>query len=155
MKARIEFTVEVDDDVRRKINVACGRPGLATRDEVRDWFRKHGEQSGATKLWDVDSGARATSPSPTRCSSCEALQAVVGDAGHDPAGVRCAQHRPSGAECPDCGSDRAECHEDRHNHWHGCPDCGAVDLYRGRIPADARLLADQDAAEGDGIGDPT
>lgn len=35
MKVRIEYTVDVSDDYRRAINLHYGRPGLATRDEVK------------------------------------------------------------------------------------------------------------------------
>jgi hypothetical protein len=42
VKVRIEFTVDVDDHVRRRINEFYGREGLATRQEVKDWYRDYG-----------------------------------------------------------------------------------------------------------------
>jgi len=43
MRVRIEYTVEVDDDSRRAIRAYYGQSGLATREDVRDWFRRFGE----------------------------------------------------------------------------------------------------------------
>lgn len=43
MKVRIEYTIEVDDDFRREINRWYGQPGLASRKDVKDWFRDYGE----------------------------------------------------------------------------------------------------------------
>lgn len=42
MKVKITYTVEVPDEYRRAINEFYGQPGLATRDEVKAWFRAHG-----------------------------------------------------------------------------------------------------------------
>lgn len=42
MKVRIAYTIEVDDDYRRAINLHYGRPGLASRDEVRRWIMAFG-----------------------------------------------------------------------------------------------------------------
>ncbi len=38
MKVRISYTAEVPDERRRAINLFLGRPGLATRDQVKDWI---------------------------------------------------------------------------------------------------------------------
>lgn len=43
MKVRISYTVNADDVIRRQINAWYGRPGLATRKEVQDWYRSNGE----------------------------------------------------------------------------------------------------------------
>lgn len=43
MKVRISYTVDVDDKFRRAINDHYGRPGLATRAQVRAWFERYGE----------------------------------------------------------------------------------------------------------------
>lgn len=42
MKVRINYTVEVDDVFRREINRWYGRPGLASREEVKRWFEAYG-----------------------------------------------------------------------------------------------------------------
>lgn len=42
MKVRIAYTIEVSDDYRRAINLRVGRPGLATRAEVKHWIEDHG-----------------------------------------------------------------------------------------------------------------
>ena len=42
MKVQIKYTIEVDDDYRRAINLFHGRPGLASRDEVKRWVERHG-----------------------------------------------------------------------------------------------------------------
>lgn len=42
MKIRIAYTVEVSDEYRRAINERYGRPGLATREQVRQWIHQNG-----------------------------------------------------------------------------------------------------------------
>lgn len=42
MKVRIQYTVVVDRTVREEINRHYGRNGLASREEVRDWFEAFG-----------------------------------------------------------------------------------------------------------------
>jgi hypothetical protein len=42
VRVRIEYTAEVSDDYRRAINAFYGRPGLASRDDVRRWFEAYG-----------------------------------------------------------------------------------------------------------------
>lgn len=51
MKVRVVYTVDVDDDIRREINAYHGRPGLATREQVRDWYRTHGESMNDDLGW--------------------------------------------------------------------------------------------------------
>lgn len=43
MRVAITYKVDVDDEYRRAINQFYGKPGLATREEVKDWFRAYGE----------------------------------------------------------------------------------------------------------------
>lgn len=50
MRVRISYTIEIDDDRRRSINEHYGRPGLATRNEVQDWY----ENNGSSKDLDLD-----------------------------------------------------------------------------------------------------
>jgi hypothetical protein len=42
MRVRIAYTVEIDDVIRRAINEWYGRPGLATREEIRRWYENNG-----------------------------------------------------------------------------------------------------------------
>lgn len=42
MRVRVAYTVTVGDDYRRAINAFYGRPGLATREEVRRWLEAFG-----------------------------------------------------------------------------------------------------------------
>lgn len=46
MKVHVAYTTEVDDEDREFINRRYGRPGLATREQVRDFFRDFGEVNG-------------------------------------------------------------------------------------------------------------
>ena len=43
MRVRVSYTVDVDDDFRREIRKFYGLSGLATQQDVRDWFRAYGE----------------------------------------------------------------------------------------------------------------
>ena len=47
MKVKISYTVEVDDEFRRAINEHYGRPGLATREEVKRWYEAYGNSMDA------------------------------------------------------------------------------------------------------------
>ncbi len=42
MRVRITYTVDIDDGIRRAINQRYGRPGLATRAEIRRWYENNG-----------------------------------------------------------------------------------------------------------------
>lgn len=42
VKVRVAYTTEVSDDYRRAINLYYGKPGLASRAEVRKWLEGHG-----------------------------------------------------------------------------------------------------------------
>jgi len=50
VRVRIAYTVDVDDNSRRAINHHYNQPGLATREQVRDWFRDKGEDNGSIVL---------------------------------------------------------------------------------------------------------
>ena len=43
MRVRISYLVEVDDAFRRAVNVHYGLPGMATRAEIKQWFRMYGD----------------------------------------------------------------------------------------------------------------
>ena len=45
MIVRITYTVEIPDWMRREINRWYGRPGLATRQQVKDWFEAYGSSA--------------------------------------------------------------------------------------------------------------
>lgn len=51
MKVRICYTVEVDDDFRRGINRFYGRPGLADREAVKNWFEAYGASMNDDIMW--------------------------------------------------------------------------------------------------------
>ena len=42
MRVRIEYTAEMDDDYRRGVRLYYGQEGLATGQELKDWFFSHG-----------------------------------------------------------------------------------------------------------------
>ncbi len=42
MKVRVSFVVDVDDTIRRGIRRWYGKEGLATRQEVKDWYEAYG-----------------------------------------------------------------------------------------------------------------
>ena len=43
MKVRVSFVVDVDDRFRRALRLSENRAGLASRNEVKTWFRFHGD----------------------------------------------------------------------------------------------------------------
>lgn len=43
MRIKVGYVVEVDATFRRGINRYYGRPGLATRDQVKSWFQMFGQ----------------------------------------------------------------------------------------------------------------
>ena len=45
MKVRISYTVDVPDWYRREINRFYGKPGLATRQQVKNWFEAYGNSA--------------------------------------------------------------------------------------------------------------
>lgn len=53
MKVKIEYTIDVGDNIRRGINIHYGIDGLATREEVKGWYRQHGEGSDDDLTWSV------------------------------------------------------------------------------------------------------
>lgn len=53
MKVKIEYTEEVTDEYRRAINHYHGKPGLASRQEVKDWFWLHGQSMNDDIMFDL------------------------------------------------------------------------------------------------------
>jgi hypothetical protein len=43
MKVRVNWIAEVSDDYRRAVRARYGQEGMATRDELKAWFRQNGE----------------------------------------------------------------------------------------------------------------
>jgi hypothetical protein len=44
VKVRVCYTVDVDDDFRRRLRAYFGQEGLATREEIREWYEQRGSQ---------------------------------------------------------------------------------------------------------------
>jgi hypothetical protein len=42
MRVNVSYTIEVPDYIRREINAWYGRPGLASRAEVKRWYEANG-----------------------------------------------------------------------------------------------------------------
>lgn len=65
MRVRVEYTVEVNDDYRRAINIFYGRPGLASRAEVKRWIEAYGSSGDDDLMQDLWSArARGEEPMP-------------------------------------------------------------------------------------------
>ena len=54
MRVRICYTAEVDDTYRRAINHYYGMPGLASRQDVKDWLEVHGSSCDEDILTDLE-----------------------------------------------------------------------------------------------------
>jgi hypothetical protein len=59
VRVRVAYTVEVEDDYRRAINLHYGKPGLASRDDVRRWHREHGSAEDDNLMYDLQQHDRA------------------------------------------------------------------------------------------------
>ena len=55
MKVRVAYTTTVDDFFRRAVNLYYGRPGLASRAQVRDWLRQNGDNPATSEdlIWQL------------------------------------------------------------------------------------------------------
>lgn len=53
MRVRVSYSTTVDDDYRRAINVFYGKPGLATRAEVRAWLVQYGASEDDNLMSDL------------------------------------------------------------------------------------------------------
>jgi hypothetical protein len=53
MRVRVNYTVTVSDEYRRAINLYYGRPGLATRTEVKRWLEQHGSAEDDDLMHDL------------------------------------------------------------------------------------------------------
>lgn len=57
MRVRVAYSIDVDDGMRREINAFYGKPGLANRQEVRDWYRAYGESMNDDLIWSAQERA--------------------------------------------------------------------------------------------------
>ena len=55
MKVRICFTVDVDERFRRALRQRTGQDGLASREEVRQWYEQNASSVDDDMLYDYDS----------------------------------------------------------------------------------------------------
>ena len=63
MRVRIEYTVEISDEIRREINRHYGKDGLATREDIKQWYEDFGDSmNGDLSMW-ADDYANAESDS--------------------------------------------------------------------------------------------
>lgn len=53
MRVRVAYTTEVSDDYRRAIRLHYGKPGLATRAEVKRWLEAHGSAEDDDLMFDL------------------------------------------------------------------------------------------------------
>ena len=51
MKVRICYTVEVGDLLRRGMKMHYGEPGLASRQDIKNWYEMFGESGNDDALW--------------------------------------------------------------------------------------------------------
>lgn len=54
MKVRVAYTVDVGEHLRAAINHHFGRPGLATRADVVDWYVANGTSGDDDLVHDLD-----------------------------------------------------------------------------------------------------
>jgi len=54
MKVRIDYTIDVPDEVRRSIRAHYGQEGLASRDDLKQWYRQYGESEDENLAWAAD-----------------------------------------------------------------------------------------------------
>lgn len=53
MRVRINYVEDVDDAFRRSINLYYGQEGLASREQVKQWFRFYGSSGNDDLSWDM------------------------------------------------------------------------------------------------------
>lgn len=53
MRVRVAYTVDVSDDYRRAINLFYGKPGLASRDDVKNWLKSYGSSGDDDLMFDL------------------------------------------------------------------------------------------------------
>lgn len=54
MKVRVCYTTEVNDHLRRAIGYQWGLEGLASREQIQEWFRQNGCENCDDILSDYD-----------------------------------------------------------------------------------------------------
>lgn len=53
MKVKVEYTVDVNEDYRRAINLFYGASGMATRSQVKNWLRNYGSSCDDDLMGDL------------------------------------------------------------------------------------------------------
>lgn len=53
MRIRVSYATDVDDDYRRAINAYYGKPGLASRQDVKDWLQMHGTSMDDNLMYEL------------------------------------------------------------------------------------------------------
>lgn len=59
MRVKIEYHVDANEDTRRAINMHYGRPGLATRHEVKRWYEAFGHSMDDDLSWSLQENDEA------------------------------------------------------------------------------------------------
>jgi hypothetical protein len=54
MRVLVKYTVDASDEIRRAIRAYHGQEGLATRQEVADWYKNKGSMMDEDLLNDMD-----------------------------------------------------------------------------------------------------
>lgn len=53
MRVRVSYVVDIDDGMRRQINAWYGKPGLANREEVKNWYEANGRSMDDDLMYGV------------------------------------------------------------------------------------------------------
>jgi hypothetical protein len=59
MRVKISYVVDISDDIRRAINAWYGRPGLASRDDIKRWYEANGHSMDDDLSLDAAQAAEA------------------------------------------------------------------------------------------------
>jgi hypothetical protein len=54
VRVRVDYAIDASDRYRRAINLHYGRPGLATRKQVRDWLIEYGSSADDSIVSEMD-----------------------------------------------------------------------------------------------------
>jgi hypothetical protein len=54
VKVRISYTVDCDQHFRKALAARFGKPGLATRADIKSWYEQKGDLCDANLLYDFD-----------------------------------------------------------------------------------------------------
>jgi hypothetical protein len=65
MKIRVRYTVEVDDGYRAAVRHYYGQTGLATRQELQQWFQEYGDTQDDDLSYDHEACCWGQAPIPS------------------------------------------------------------------------------------------